>query len=65
MTKKPERVEPADGLANLIRTPRVPVMAKVRPRSVIASRAGPAVFKNAHGPVVTASTTLLGGVETR
>jgi hypothetical protein len=46
---------PRTGVLNEMSTPRSPLVAKVRPRSVIASRAGPAVFQNAYGPVTALS----------
>ncbi len=53
------------GPRNEISTPRSPLVANVRPRSVIARRAGPAVFQNAYGPVTATSVTFARGVETR
>jgi hypothetical protein len=50
---------------NEISTPRSPFVANVRPRSVIASRAGPAVFQNAYGPVTAMSAMFASGAETR
>ena len=51
----PSGSRPRTGVLNEISTPLFPFVANVRPRSVIASRAGPAVFQNAYGPVIAMS----------
>jgi hypothetical protein len=61
----PSGSRPRTGVRNEISTPRSPFVANVRPRSVIAKRAGPAVFQSAYGPVTATSVTFESGVETR
>jgi hypothetical protein len=63
--RTPKGSRPRTGVRNEISTPRSPLVANVRPRSVTARRAGPAVFQNAYGPVTATSLMLASGVETR
>src|SRR5205807_3837429 len=56
---------PRTGVRNEMSTPRSPLLANVRPRSVMARRAGPAVFQNAYGPVRLTSLTFPSRVDTR
>ena len=57
-------VDAGDGEWKVTRRPRSPFDANVRPRSVIASRAGPAVLRKECGPVASAPATLPIGVRT-
>src|SRR5205807_2985783 len=61
----PSGSRPGTGARKDISTPRSPLVANVRPRSVIARRAGPAVFQNAYGPVTATLLTFASGVDTR
>src|SRR5436190_908527 len=61
----PNGSRPRTGVRNEISTPRSPLVANVRPRSVIARRAGPAVFQIAYGPVTATSAMFVSGVDTR
>jgi hypothetical protein len=53
---------PATFSRKSMRSPRSPLVAKVRPASVMPSRAGPPVLKKRYGPVISVPAMLASGV---